>query len=146
MPIAWLGANMHEYLAVLNGTVNKNRIKKGKRPVDFAALAKKSVKKFIAKKTDYEEEVVENAREHGFEGVVCGHVHRPRITEHEDGFVYINTGDWVEHSTAVVEHLDGRLELIWYRSIPDDETVDEDSAVRRTLDAIKGLVSPTKHD
>ena len=29
-----------------------------------------------------------------------------------DGVQYVNTGDWVESGTAVVEHFDGRLEII----------------------------------
>jgi hypothetical protein len=29
-----------------------------------------------------------------------------------DGLSYINCGDWVDSCTAVVEHFDGRLELV----------------------------------
>ncbi|MBS1707273.1 MAG: UDP-2,3-diacylglucosamine diphosphatase [Armatimonadetes bacterium] len=111
-PLAFIGAYLNEYMAVMNSVVNKNRKAKGKRPLDFAATVKKGVKGFIAKKTDYESEIIAFAREHGFDGVVCGHVHRPRIDVMADGFVYVNTGDWVEHCTAVVEHADGRLELL----------------------------------
>ncbi len=113
-PLAFIGAYMNEYMAVINSVVNKNRLAKGKRPLDFAATLKKGVKGFIAKKTDYESEIIAFAKEHGFDGVVCGHVHRPRIEIDEDGFIYVNCGDWVEHCTAVVEHDDGRLELVWW--------------------------------
>jgi UDP-2,3-diacylglucosamine pyrophosphatase LpxH len=47
------------------------------------------------------------ARRHGVDGIICGHTHLPTI----DG-MYINLGDWVEHCSAVIEHLDGRLELV----------------------------------
>ena len=45
------------------------------------------------------------------DGVVCGHIHKPRLTR-RDGFVYCNDGDWVEHCSALVERLDGTLSLI----------------------------------
>lgn len=113
-PLAFIGSYLNEYLAVINTAVNKNRLAKGKRPLDMAASIKKGVKSFIANKSDYEGLIISFAKEGGFDGVICGHVHRPRITVDEEGFVYVNTGDWVEHCTGVVEHLDGRLELVWW--------------------------------
>ena len=50
-------------------------------------------------------------QKHGFDGIICGHTHSPKIETHEDGFVYMNTGDWLDHCTAIVEHLDGRIKL-----------------------------------
>jgi UDP-2,3-diacylglucosamine pyrophosphatase LpxH len=50
------------------------------------------------------------ARRHGADGVICGHIHHAAI---RDGEVrYVNCGDWVESCTAVAEHQDGRLEII----------------------------------
>jgi hypothetical protein len=43
--------------------------------------------------------------------VVCGHIHWAALKE-VDGLTYINCGDWVDSCTAIVEHFDGRLELI----------------------------------
>ncbi|MBN8955909.1 MAG: hypothetical protein J0H17_04850, partial [Rhizobiales bacterium] len=51
------------------------------------------------------------ARRHGADGVICGHIHSAALRE-EDGFTYVNCGDWVESCTAIVEHHDGRMELI----------------------------------
>jgi UDP-2,3-diacylglucosamine pyrophosphatase LpxH len=45
------------------------------------------------------------------DGAICGHIHWPTIKE-VDGMTYINCGDWVDSCTAIVEHLDGRMELI----------------------------------
>ncbi|MCL2636634.1 MAG: UDP-2,3-diacylglucosamine diphosphatase, partial [Betaproteobacteria bacterium] len=47
----------------------------------------------------------------GLDGVVCGHIHWAAIRE-IDGLAYINCGDWVDSCTAIVEHFDGRLELV----------------------------------
>jgi len=111
-PIAFVGAWAYEVLGMANASLNKKRGEDGKRPIDFTTVTKRGIKKFIGKATHYEDLVMNYAREAGFDGVVCGHVHRPQIVVQEDGFLYVNTGDWVEHRTAIVEHFDGRLELL----------------------------------
>lgn len=60
---------------------------------------------------DFETRVATAAREDGFDGHICGHIHYGRIAEHA-GVVYVNDGDWVEHCTTLVEHHDGALELL----------------------------------
>ena len=45
------------------------------------------------------------------QGVVCGHIHHAELRD-IDGILYANDGDWVESLTALVEHADGRLEII----------------------------------
>jgi UDP-2,3-diacylglucosamine pyrophosphatase LpxH len=55
------------------------------------------------------------AREHGAEGIVCGHFHRAAL--HEDfGVVYANCGDWIESCTAIAEDADGSLQVIDWRN------------------------------
>ena len=51
------------------------------------------------------------ARRHGAEGVICGHIHYATIRD-EHGIRYMNCGDWVESCTALVEHNDGHFEII----------------------------------
>lgn len=63
---------------------------------------------------DFEDSVIRTARERGMDGVICGHIHWAAIKE-VDGLRYINCGDWVDSCTAIVEHLDGRLELVHWR-------------------------------
>jgi UDP-2,3-diacylglucosamine pyrophosphatase LpxH len=60
----------------------------------------------------FEYAAAQMARERGFDGVVCGHIHHPAITAYE-GTLYCNDGDWVEHCTALVETHAGELEL-WH--------------------------------
>ena len=64
---------------------------------------------------NFEAAVAHEAKRRGFDGVVCGHIHRAQIRE-IDGVLYANDGDWVESLTALVETLEGRLEIIdWGR-------------------------------
>jgi UDP-2,3-diacylglucosamine pyrophosphatase LpxH len=51
------------------------------------------------------------ARRQGLDGVICGHIHKAE-SRMIDGIHYINDGDWVESCTALVEHMDGRLEIV----------------------------------
>ena len=56
-------------------------------------------------------------RDRGLDGVICGHIHSAAIRD-IDGLTYINCGDWVDSCTAIVEHHDGRMELIHWAAEP----------------------------
>jgi UDP-2,3-diacylglucosamine pyrophosphatase LpxH len=78
----------------------------------LAGYAKRKVKTALNFIFDFEESAVRHhARERGLDGIICGHIHWATIRE-IDGLTYINCGDWVDSCTAIVEHLDGRLELV----------------------------------
>ncbi len=65
---------------------------------------------------DYEHAVAHGAKLQGFDGVICGHIHQAAIKK-IDGVAYLNTGDWVESCTAIVEDQAGNFELVhWLRS------------------------------
>lgn len=79
-------------------------------------LRLKSVNDYIRR---FEEAAARYAEDRGFDGIVCGHIHRPCIRE-IGGIFYANDGDWVEHGTALAEAGDGRLLLLRWSG----ETVD----------------------
>jgi hypothetical protein len=58
------------------------------------------------------------AREQGFDGVICGHLHYPSLHE-RDGLIYANDGDWVENCSALIEDGSGQLRLLRGISHPD---------------------------
>jgi UDP-2,3-diacylglucosamine pyrophosphatase LpxH len=60
---------------------------------------------------DVEQPVVRNVRDRNLDGVVCGHIHAAAIRE-VDGVTHINCRDWVDSCTGIVEHGDGRMELV----------------------------------
>ena len=59
----------------------------------------------------FEEALARHAKERGVDGVICGHIHVAAIRD-VHGIRYVNCGDWVDSCTAIVEHADGRLELV----------------------------------
>ena len=77
----------------------------------LAGYAKRRVKTALNFIFNFEDAVIRHARELGMDGAICGHIHWPMIKQ-VDGLSYINCGDWVDSCTAIVEHLDGRMELI----------------------------------
>jgi UDP-2,3-diacylglucosamine pyrophosphatase LpxH len=77
----------------------------------LAGYAKRRVKTAVDFVFGFEEAVARHARDRGVDGVICGHVHCAAARELH-GIHYVNCGDWVDSCTAVVEHLDGRLELV----------------------------------
>jgi UDP-2,3-diacylglucosamine pyrophosphatase LpxH len=77
----------------------------------LAGYAKRKMKTAVSFICDFEDAVVRSVRERGCDGVVCGHIHAAAIKQ-VDGVIYVNCGDWVDSCTAVVEHHDGRLELV----------------------------------
>jgi UDP-2,3-diacylglucosamine pyrophosphatase LpxH len=80
----------------------------------LAGYAKRKVKSAVSFVFDFEDSVIHSVRERGLNGVICGHIHSAAIKEVGD-LLYVNCGDWVDSCTAIVEHLDGRLELIEWR-------------------------------
>jgi UDP-2,3-diacylglucosamine pyrophosphatase LpxH len=77
----------------------------------LSGYAKRKVKKAVNFIFDFEDAVVRHAKERGVHGVICGHIHAATIRE-IGGLTYINCGDWVDSCTAIVEHEDGRMELV----------------------------------
>ncbi len=81
----------------------------------LSRFLKLKVKRAVSYIGDFETAVAREARRRGVHGVVCGHIHHAEMRD-IDGVLYANDGDWVESLTALVEHADGRLEIIdWTR-------------------------------
>jgi UDP-2,3-diacylglucosamine pyrophosphatase LpxH len=77
----------------------------------LSGFAKRKVKSAVSFIFDFEDSLLHHARERGVDGVICGHIHAAVIRE-QAGVTYINCGDWVESCTAILEHFDGRMELV----------------------------------
>lgn len=103
--LARLGGEGYDMLIRINRLINRTRGLFGLPPVSFAAKVKKSVKGAVKYISDFEDTAIQLAAEKGYDYVICGHIHRPQIRQvtAENGRVvtYMNSGDWVEHLTAL---------------------------------------------
>ena len=109
--LAFLGDRAYAALLRLNIWFNFIRRRFGLPYWSISAYLKHRVKNAVAFIGRFEAAVAHAARERGVDGVVCGHIHSAEIRDF-DGILYMNDGDWVESCTALVEHADGRIEII----------------------------------
>ena len=109
--LAYVGDRLYEFTLKLNRYLNHCRARMGWPYWSLSAYLKYKVKKAVNFINDFEVAVVNEARKRGFDGVVCGHIHHAEM-RNIDGVLYCNDGDWVESRTALVEHMDGRLEIV----------------------------------
>ncbi len=109
--LALLGDWAYTGALVVNRYFNMIRARLGYPYWSLSAYLKRQVKEAVKAIDRFETALAADAAARGFDGVVCGHIHHPEMRM-VNGVLYINDGDWVESCTALVEHFDGRLELI----------------------------------
>mgnify|MGYP002003006835 CR=1 FL=1 len=106
-----IGSSAYEVLLRLNNSYNHYRRWRGKPYWSLAQYMKSRVKKACTFISNFEDTLIREAKQKQLDGVVCGHIHHPAHVD-EDGFTYLNCGDWIEHCTAVVESETGHLSLL----------------------------------
>jgi len=111
--LAVLGAVGYDTMLVVNRLYNRYRAWRGKEYFSLSKKVKAKVKSAVSFVDNYERQLQELAKHRKCDGIVCGHIHTPEDKE-IDGIRYLNSGDWVESLTAIVEHHDGRIELVQY--------------------------------
>lgn len=125
--VAILGDIAYNLLVVLNiGLSIFRRMMRIPGYWSLAGYAKRQVKSAVNFIFDFEDSVVHAVKQRNLDGVICGHIHAATIREHQ-GVLYVNCGDWVDSCTAIVEHLDGRLELVhWTEDVDAEPSGEED--------------------
>lgn len=116
--LAKLGDQAYEVSMSLNATVNHIRRFFRLPYWSLSAYLKYKVKKAVEFLSRFEDAVVREAKQRNCVGAICGHVHTPDNRMIND-IHYLNDGDWVESCTALVEHHDGRFEIINWHSAKD---------------------------
>lgn len=109
--LALLGDWAYNAALVVNRHFNTIRAKLGYPYWSLSAWLKLQVKEAVKAIDRFETALADDAKNRGFDGVVCGHIHHAEMRSVND-IMYLNVGDWVESCTALVEHFDGRLELV----------------------------------
>jgi UDP-2,3-diacylglucosamine pyrophosphatase LpxH len=117
--LSLLGDVGYNLLLGINIVFNALRRRLGFGYWSLSAAIKRRVKQATSYIGNFEDVVTRYAAQQGCSGVVCGHIHTPRIGSH-GGIDYYNTGDWVESCTALVEYSDGSFELL-YRPLNTDD-------------------------
>jgi UDP-2,3-diacylglucosamine pyrophosphatase LpxH len=113
--LAKLGSVGYDWLLQVNRFVRVFRRFIGLQShFSLAAFVKFKVKNVMQFMSDYEESIVYTLKNKNLDGVICGHIHHAEIKA-IDEFLYVNTGDFVESCTAIVEHFNGELELIKWK-------------------------------
>ena len=110
--VAIAGAKGYDLLLGINRLYNRWRAFRGKEYFSLSKTIKAKVKSAVSFVDRYEDQLKELAAVRGCCGIICGHIHTPADKHLENGVHYLNSGDWVESLTAVVEKHPGEFELI----------------------------------
>lgn len=131
-----LGDRSYTMLLKINTLVARIRHRLGLPYWSLSAWTKLKVKRAVQVIDRFETALTGEARRRGVDGVICGHIHNPEIRD-IDGITYVNDGDWVESCTAVIEHHDGRLEVVHWGDAQNVSLNDggESRITRRTAEA-----------
>lgn len=113
----WLGEAIYDLSIVVNDHLNDLRRLSRKSYWPLAARLKLLVQTSVRYIEHFEGKALAYAAARGFDGVICGHIHRPNLRRASDG-IYCNIGDWVESCSALIEDAEGELHLWRLGDVP----------------------------
>jgi UDP-2,3-diacylglucosamine pyrophosphatase LpxH len=111
----------------VNTWLNVIRRRLGLSYWSLSAWAKLKVKNAVSFIGHFEETLAKEAKRLNCDGVICGHIHHATLRDLE-GVTYINSGDWVESCTAIIEHFDGRFEIVHWSDVVRQEAASAEAA------------------
>lgn len=118
--VAVLGGIAYDLLIKANAIHSWVLDKMGAEYWSLAEFVKSRAREAIKAMDRYESAAVQYAKVKGYDGIACGHIHHPKISTHigdDSKIVYLNSGDWVENCSAIVENFDGTLEIVRARDL-----------------------------
>jgi UDP-2,3-diacylglucosamine pyrophosphatase LpxH len=134
--VAFLGDWAYHVALWSNLWFNKARRAFGFPYWSLSQWAKLKVKNAVNFIGSFEAALAEAARRHHADGVVCGHIHHAAIRD-IGGVLYVNTGDFVETCSAVAEHQDGRLEILYWQRTAEERRLAAEAEQASTESAAK---------
>lgn len=118
--LASIGHIGYHTLLTLNTSLNLARRSLGLRYWSLSEWCKRKVKRVVTHISHFEDSLLSEARACGAQGVICGHIHYAADRD-IDGMRYLNSGDWVETCSGIVEHPDGRFELVRWTLVDHEQ-------------------------
>lgn len=116
--LALMGDIGYQWLLRLNRAYNGYRSIRGKPHFSLSKKIKAKVKGAVNYVSHFEEEISGLAEKRDCYGVICGHIHTPE-DKMIDEVHYLNSGDWVESLTAIVEDENENMGIITYREFEE---------------------------
>lgn len=113
--LAWVGDIGYTFLLWINKRYNRIREKQGKPYFSLSQLIKNKVKNAVSYISDFEQSLVSLAESKKVDGIICGHIHKP-ANRYYGKVHYLNSGDWVESLTALVENEQGEWSIVIYNT------------------------------
>ncbi len=114
--LAKLGDIGYTLLLWINKVYNQYRSHKGLGYYSLSQNIKQKVKSAVSYISNFETELVDLAKSRGVDGVICGHIHHP-ADKYINDIHYLNSGDWVETMSALLEHEDGTWEVYMHNEL-----------------------------
>ena len=131
--LAYIGDHAYVMLLVINRWLNAFRKFFNMPYWSFSQYLKHKVKHAVSFISAFETAMVREARRRECHGVVCGHIHKPEMRQIDD-ILYLNCGDWVESMTALVEHHDGRLEILHWSTMTEGSLAEDHESLLSSLE------------
>ncbi len=143
--LAILGDIGYQSLLKINRLYNRYRAWRGKEYFSLSKAIKARVKQAVSYISSFEEQVQLLANRSNCQGIICGHIHTPADKMVGDVH-YLNSGDWVESNTALVEHDDGRWEIVDFETFEQRlREAAEQKAIRKGI-PVSELLEPLEEE
>lgn len=133
--IAKLGDVGYTFLLWFNHHYNTYREKKGLPYHSVSQIVKAKVKSAVSFISDYEKALAKVARTRRCHGIICGHIHQP-VVKTIDDVEYLNSGDWVESLSALVEDFEGNWKIVYYHEWQQLKDAAKNASLNKDIDNI----------
>ena len=139
--VAKLGDVGYTFLLWFNKIYNQYRTRRGLPYYSLSQVIKQKVKSAVSYVSDFEVQLAELARIKECDGIICGHIHQPAIKS-LGGIVYLNSGDWVESLSALVQDENGEWSLMYYHETVSAPAADANDELPEEDEIPEDLVAP----
>jgi UDP-2,3-diacylglucosamine pyrophosphatase LpxH len=139
--VAKLGDIGYTFLLWFNKIYNQYRTRRGLPYYSLSQVIKQKVKSAVSYVSDFEVQLAELARIKECDGIICGHIHQPAIKS-LGGIVYLNSGDWVESLSALVQDEHGEWSLMYYHETVSTSAADAQDELAEEDEMPEDLAAP----